>query len=155
MPSLATLTPAIRRILTDPTTDLGSVSAKRVRKQLVSQPELGISDAYVQEHKAEIDQLITDIFESVSAAVGGVTATPSPPSSSQPAKVKRKRDDNGHSNDYDDEDTSDHATPPAKKKPKVRAAPGHARDIVILLLITTTTCRTSHGVSLMRRLRAN
>ncbi|KAH7102354.1 SWIB-domain-containing protein [Auriculariales sp. MPI-PUGE-AT-0066] len=124
MSSVSALAPAIRSILMDPGTDLSSVSAKRVRKQLVSRRKLAISEDFVQEHKEEIDELIGRVFETVSVERGGVDAAPSPPSSSQQrtdevvsSPAKRKR---GHSNEYEDGTEMEDDTIPAKK-PKAKS----------------------------------
>lgn len=61
----------IRAILTAPDVDLSSISAKRVRRQLV---EDGHADsALVKAYKAELDALIGEVFSEVSAgnAAGG------------------------------------------------------------------------------------
>ncbi|KAI0034696.1 hypothetical protein K488DRAFT_77098 [Vararia minispora EC-137] len=64
-PSVARLQPYIYTILSAPDVDLASISAKRVRKQLV---EDGSAEAeFVKERKADIDALIADVFQRVSA----------------------------------------------------------------------------------------
>lgn len=56
--------PQIRAILLDPTTDLTSISAKRVRKQLV-ELDPSVSE-FIRANKEALDALIANIFEAVS-----------------------------------------------------------------------------------------
>lgn len=59
----------IRAILTAPDVDLSSISAKRVRKQLVDD---GHADAaLVKTHKSALDALIGEVFTEVSGGNGG------------------------------------------------------------------------------------
>ncbi|EIM85051.1 SWIB-domain-containing protein [Stereum hirsutum FP-91666 SS1] len=62
------LEPKIRAILTAPGTDLSTISAKRVRKQLL---EDGTApSAFIRERKHEVDEFIGDVFRRVSEEVG-------------------------------------------------------------------------------------
>jgi upstream activation factor subunit UAF30 len=63
-----TLEPAIRRILSAPGVDLQTISAKRVRRELVEGEEAIISADQVKEHKAEIDAVIARVFAKVNSA---------------------------------------------------------------------------------------
>lgn len=97
---LSYLAPQIQHILTGPGVDLSTISAKRVRKQLVAG---GLDEGIVRDHKSDIDALIAQIYESVSrntTASPGVVAvppsnggkpTPSPANGSKAAVPKRKR----------------------------------------------------------------
>jgi upstream activation factor subunit UAF30 len=59
----------IRAILQAPDVDLQTISAKRVRKQLLEDnPEL--SEELIKEHKDEIDVFIGKVYEEISAALG-------------------------------------------------------------------------------------
>ncbi|EJD42161.1 SWIB-domain-containing protein [Auricularia subglabra TFB-10046 SS5] len=113
--TVSSLEPAIRAILTDPSTDLSSISAKRVRKQLVESADAVVTTDFVRANKDDIDALIAQIFEVVSADGADQeefnTPTPAP-------RDKRKR--NGYGGD--DDDNGDYAAsddgyddPPAKK----------------------------------------
>lgn len=59
----------IREILSAPGVDLGTISAKRVRKQLLEQNE-DLTPELVKEHKDELDALIGTVYEEVSGEAG-------------------------------------------------------------------------------------
>ncbi|KXN85298.1 Upstream activation factor subunit spp27 [Leucoagaricus sp. SymC.cos] len=61
------LEPEIRAILSAPDVDLRTISAKRVRKQLMEENSALTPDV-VKENKEEIDTLISQVFEEVSRA---------------------------------------------------------------------------------------
>jgi len=65
--SVEALTPVIRGILTAPDVDLRTISAKRVRKQILVQ-DPSLSEAWIKDNKEQIDKLIGGIFEEVAAA---------------------------------------------------------------------------------------
>lgn len=58
--------PRIREILSAPGVDLSTISAKRVRKQLVEMDD-SLTAEFVREHKEEFDRLISNVYEEVSA----------------------------------------------------------------------------------------
>jgi len=102
MPDVQSFIPAIKRILTSPNVDLSTISAKRVRKQLVTDGE---SEAFVRHHKVELDAIIAQVYEAVSsggsAAVDAMTVADIKPavnghdaqaSSSSAGKRKRSED---------------------------------------------------------------
>ena len=60
----------IRAILQAPGVDLSTISAKRVRKQLLEQND-DLTPELVKEHKDELDGLIGNVYEQVSADLGG------------------------------------------------------------------------------------
>ncbi|KAF9228391.1 SWIB-domain-containing protein [Gyrodon lividus] len=85
---LQALQEPITRILSAPGVDLTTISARRVRKALVEDPQyasLGLTAEGLKERRVEVDQVISRIFENVSRA----TAT---------AVLKRRRDEDedGH-----------------------------------------------------------
>lgn len=60
------LEPVVRRILSAPGTDLSTISAKRVRRELlVLDPSL--TPEFIKENKSDIDAIITRVFGDVSA----------------------------------------------------------------------------------------
>ncbi|GJE91389.1 SWIB-domain-containing protein [Phanerochaete sordida] len=59
----------IRDILTAPGVDLGTISAKRVRKQLLEQNE-DLTPELVKEYKDDLDALIGSVYEEVSGENG-------------------------------------------------------------------------------------
>lgn len=109
------LEPYIRRILSAPETDLKTISAKRVRRQLVDQPEHpAISEEYVKANKDDIDLLIASVYESVNETLGaGANGT-------ETGKRKREDEDDGELNGAEgDEGYAAYASsPPAKASPK-------------------------------------
>ncbi|KZT53061.1 SWIB-domain-containing protein [Calocera cornea HHB12733] len=64
MTSVPALQPRIYAILADPTTDLDTISAKRVRKQLQAEDPLVTPD-FIRDNKPAIDQLIASVFNQV------------------------------------------------------------------------------------------
>jgi upstream activation factor subunit UAF30 len=72
--SVEALTPVIRGILTAPDVDLRTISAKRVRKQIVQQ-DPSLSDSWIRDNKEQIDKLIGGIFEEVASASAQAAST--------------------------------------------------------------------------------
>ncbi|KAI0359682.1 SWIB-domain-containing protein [Trametes cingulata] len=106
------LEPKIRAILSAPGTDLATISAKRVRKELAERDPALTSDL-LKEHKDQIDAIITRVYEEVSAARNGTAHSKSEDdddedASTTSAAAKRKRAD---ASDNDDDE-------PAPAKPK-------------------------------------
>ncbi|KAI0827873.1 SWIB/MDM2 domain-containing protein [Trametes gibbosa] len=60
------IAPKVRAILTAPGTDLATISAKRVRKELL-ELDASLTPELVREKKNEIDNVISKIYEEVSA----------------------------------------------------------------------------------------
>ncbi|KAF8520834.1 hypothetical protein JB92DRAFT_2893806 [Gautieria morchelliformis] len=93
--SVERLAPMIHQILSAPDTDLSTVSAKRVRKQLVElDPDITLE--FVKQNKDAIDVLIGSIFESLNNpdTGAGFRAEPSHVSVNGNGNGKRKREDN-------------------------------------------------------------
>ncbi|KLT44454.1 SWIB-domain-containing protein [Cutaneotrichosporon oleaginosum] len=89
----ANLEPRIRSILQS--SDLNTISAKGVRKQLVA---AGEDESAIKEHKADIDAIIGEIYEELCDAEEDKVKTKpesaSPPASSQPLAGRAKAEDN-------------------------------------------------------------
>ncbi|KIJ65896.1 hypothetical protein HYDPIDRAFT_27117 [Hydnomerulius pinastri MD-312] len=113
---LQALEEPITRILSAPGVDLGTISAKRVRKALLEDPinaPLGLTAEGLKERRGEVDQVISRIFESVSRAAADDGA-------------KRKREDEEDEADGADEQADasedagevEEAKPPKKKGKK-------------------------------------
>ncbi|KAH7926988.1 SWIB-domain-containing protein [Leucogyrophana mollusca] len=115
------LEPHITRILTAPGTDLSTISAKRVRKQLLEE-DVGLTPEGVKEHRKALDTLIGSVFERVNREATEVA---------EGSKRQREDDDEEREQDGgDDEEPADEedeeqegeqeeAVPkPAKKKGK-------------------------------------
>lgn len=61
----------VTRILTAPGTDLTTISAKRVRKALLGDPQyayLGLTSEVLKTRRADVDQVISRVFEHVNQA---------------------------------------------------------------------------------------
>ena len=79
----------IRAILQAPDVDLSTISAKRVRKQLVEEHS-ELTAELVKEHKDDIDALISQVYEQVS---GTGEAGTEEDNVSEPGKRKREEED--------------------------------------------------------------
>ncbi len=68
-PAIQSLEPKIRQILTAPGTDLSTISAKRVRKQLLDlDSDSSLTADYVRDKKSQIDDFIAKVYEEISAS---------------------------------------------------------------------------------------
>ncbi|TFK44876.1 hypothetical protein BDQ12DRAFT_40483 [Crucibulum laeve] len=115
-----TLEPQIHQILSAPGTDLTTISAKRVRRQLLeSNPSL--TAEFLKENKEDVDAVIASVFEKVSAAEGANGNADDEDSVPEPRAPSRKRKQEGEDvlDDVDDEE-DDEETPPPKKAKKAR-----------------------------------
>ena len=98
---LGSLEPRIYQILSAPGTDLTTISAKRVRRQL-SDLDPTLSAEFLKENKEAVDEIIASVFERVSA----------------------EADTGGHQEEDDEEEAQEDFTgeegslPPAKKSKK-------------------------------------
>ncbi|KAI0365573.1 SWIB-domain-containing protein [Pilatotrama ljubarskyi] len=104
------LEPKIRAILSAPGTDLATISAKRVRKEL-AEHDPALTPELLKEKKDEIDAIITRVYEEVSAAQnnnGAAKSEEDDEDASSTGAAKRKRAD---ASDPDDDE-------PAPAKPK-------------------------------------
>ena len=68
---IRTLEPLIHAILTAPGTDLQTVSAKRVRRELLAAADVPVDARFLRDNKVAIDELIASVFTRVSAAASG------------------------------------------------------------------------------------
>ncbi|KAI9064538.1 SWIB-domain-containing protein [Trametes sanguinea] len=85
---VSALEPQIRDILSAPGIDLQTISAKRVRKELLER-DPNLSAEFVKEKKDEIDAIIARVYEEVSTAQNGGDAS----DADGAAGAKRKRED--------------------------------------------------------------
>ncbi|KAH6913900.1 hypothetical protein BKA70DRAFT_1181698 [Coprinopsis sp. MPI-PUGE-AT-0042] len=113
----ASLEPLIYRILTAPGTDLSTISAKRVRRQLVEEETL--TAEYVKEQREAIDALITRVFERVNAEQQQGEEEEEEEyeddSGGEESHTSRKRQ---HSDNDEDDEEGDRGSPPPTKKAK-------------------------------------
>ncbi|EPQ55071.1 SWIB-domain-containing protein [Gloeophyllum trabeum ATCC 11539] len=111
------LEPRIREILTAPGVDLGTISAKRVRKQLLEQdPNLTVEQ--LKENKDEVDALIGRIYEEVSGPREQGGADDEEEGSSN-GKRKQEEEEGAADEDDDGNDETDEETSRPKKKTKM------------------------------------
>ncbi|KAJ7717832.1 SWIB/MDM2 domain-containing protein [Mycena maculata] len=104
---IGTLEPYIEEILSAPGTDLATISAKRVRKQL-QQIDPSLTAALLKEHREAVDIVIARVFEKVQGASGSQNSEVEEPLA--PASRKRRQ-----STSPPEEDSPDDTPPPAKK----------------------------------------
>lgn len=100
------LEPRIYQILSAPGTDLTTISAKRVRRQL---PDLDptLSAEFLREHKVAVDEVIASVFERVSAEADHLRK-----------RIVRKEEEEEEEEDLTGEDGGEDGSPPIKKSKK-------------------------------------
>lgn len=115
----ASLEPYIHRILSAPGTDLSTISAKRVRRQLL-ELDPSLSAEFLKENKDDVDAVISSVFEKVSGGQGGDTPSDGvePAAEKEPKSRKRKQEDDEDAADDDDGDVTEGSSPPVKKSKK-------------------------------------
>lgn len=117
------LEPHIRAILSAPGTDLTTISAKRVRKQLL-EVEPSLTQEFLKENKEAVDGVIASVFEAISAEMGGVEAASQTPEEepvhSKPARKRKTREEEDFEDvgDEGEEEEGGSVTPPPKKAKK-------------------------------------
>ncbi|KAF7351170.1 Upstream activation factor subunit spp27 [Mycena sanguinolenta] len=112
------LEPFIEQILTAPGTDLTTISAKRVRKQLqLIDPSL--SPEFLKEHRDAVDIVIARVFEKVQGSSGSQDSEEEEPLAPG-SRRRRETPDEGYSVPKE-EDTDVEGTPPPAKKAKKAA----------------------------------
>jgi upstream activation factor subunit UAF30 len=117
---ISSLEPSIRAILSAPGTDLTTISAKRVRKQLL-EVEPSLTQDFLKENKEAVDGVIASVFEAISAEMGGVeAASQTPEEESKPARKRKSRGEEDFEDVVDDgeEEEVGSVTPPPKKAKK-------------------------------------
>ncbi|KAI5890298.1 SWIB-domain-containing protein [Schizophyllum commune H4-8] len=130
------LEPHIRTILSAPGVDLKTVSAKRVRKELIGrEPELTAD--FIKENKSEIDAVIGRVFEQVNPPDQESEVEEEPEEEVKPAeKPSRKRKHSGEDEDEgtegqtgdDDEEEEEEEEKPKPKKKKKKASSSTMSD---------------------------
>jgi len=113
------LEPHIHQILSAPGTDLSTISAKRVRRQLV-ELDPSLTAEFLRENKDDVDKVISSVFEKVSRDVGEETPSgvESASEEKEPKPRKRKQEDDEDAVD-DDIGVAEGNSPPTKKPKKV------------------------------------
>lgn len=121
----STLEPPIRQILSAPGTDLSTISAKRVRRQLVAL-DPSLSSEFLKENKEDVDAIIASVYEKVSATQGAEKSDETEGERAEDSGASRKRkqkdeDDEAEAeeaNDQDGEEEEEKQAPAAKKAKK-------------------------------------
>ncbi|KAJ7244164.1 hypothetical protein B0H12DRAFT_1073807 [Mycena haematopus] len=113
------LEPLIEQILTAPGTDLATISAKRVRKQLqLIDPSL--SAEFLKQHREAVDVVIARVFEKVQGSSGSQDSEEEEEPLEPVSRRRRQTPDEGYSVSKE-EDTDVEDTPPPAKKAKKAA----------------------------------
>jgi len=111
----STLEPQIRQILSAPGTDLATISAKRVRRQLLDlNPSL--TAEFLKENKDNVDAIISGVFEQVSPVNDTEDAGEHPVEEKSASRKRRQQEVDEQSDGGDEEEES----PPSKKAKKVK-----------------------------------
>ncbi|KAJ7690764.1 hypothetical protein B0H17DRAFT_935627 [Mycena rosella] len=109
-----TLEPYIEEILSAPGTDLATISAKRVRKQL-QQIDPSLTAAFLKENRDAVDVVIARVFEKVQGSGSQDSEVEEPLA---PVSRKRRQSTDEGSAIKEEEDATDGTPPPAKKAKK-------------------------------------
>jgi upstream activation factor subunit UAF30 len=110
------LEPRIYQILSAPGTDLTTISAKRVRRQLL-ELDPTLTPDFLKEHKVVVDEVIASVFEKVSGEVNA-EADEASQKIGLKSRNKREEEDGAFQEDYtvDDGGEEEGSTPPKKSK---------------------------------------
>jgi upstream activation factor subunit UAF30 len=108
-PNLDSLEPKVLRILKAPGTDLSTISAKRVRRQLL-ELDSTLTPEFLKENKEEVDAIISRVFEQVNSGDNGADEAESSDSGS------RKKRKGGDDDDEDGEEEEERKRPTKKAK---------------------------------------
>ncbi|KAF9039439.1 SWIB-domain-containing protein [Hymenopellis radicata] len=121
---LSAIAPLVRVILTRPETDLSTITARGVRKQL---PELdeSLTPSFLKENKEELEEIIAAEFERISPHGGSGSEEGQEEDDEEERTHKRKRDESDGEEDDEDENDEDDEVASPKKKPK-KATPKKA-----------------------------
>ncbi|KAF8178591.1 hypothetical protein K438DRAFT_1908418 [Mycena galopus ATCC 62051] len=111
------LEPSIEQILTAPGTDLTTISAKRVRKQLqLIDPSL--STEFLKQHREAVDVVIARVFEKVQGSSGSQDSEEEEPLAPVSRKRRQTPDEGFSVSKEEDTDVEDDTPPPSKKAKK-------------------------------------
>ncbi|KAF8911472.1 hypothetical protein CPB84DRAFT_1812324 [Gymnopilus junonius] len=117
------LEPRIHEILSAPGTDLATISAKRVRRQLL-ELDTSLTPEFLRENKEEVDAVIAVVFEKVSGGQGADAASDGMEQATVEETISRKRkqedEDEAPDEEEDDDDIARQSPPPKKPKKSVK-----------------------------------
>ncbi|KAF7428716.1 hypothetical protein PC9H_007945 [Pleurotus ostreatus] len=116
------LEPLIKEILSAPGTDLNTISAKRVRRQL-TELDPSLTSEFMKENKEDVDLVIARVYESVrepGGDDGGEDHGEGASDTSRKRKQSEQSEDYGENGEEEagDEDEEAESAPPAKKAKK-------------------------------------
>ncbi|KAG5639478.1 hypothetical protein H0H81_001600 [Sphagnurus paluster] len=121
----STLEGPIYKILSAPGTDLTTISAKRVRRQLLKDVP-SITPEFMKDNKEEIDLIIGKVFESVNTRQGTGESNEGEeydetevPERSESRKRKQEDDEEGNGEEEVEDDEREDSIPPPKKAKKL------------------------------------
>lgn len=106
------LEPKVVQILRAPGTDLSTISAKRVRRQLL-ELDSSLTTEILKERKEDIDAIISRVFEQVNSENNG--GADEAESSDSGSRHKRSRKGGAHDEEEVGDDEEEEAKRPAKK----------------------------------------
>jgi len=110
------LEPRIHEILSAPGTDLATISAKRVRRQLL-ELDPSLTPEFLRENKEEVDAVIAAVFEMVSGGQGVDAASEGvEQATAKEIKSRKWKQEDENEVDEDEDETTQQSPPP--KKPK-------------------------------------
>lgn len=112
------LEPRIHEILSAPGTDLATISAKRVRRQLL-ELDPSLTPEFLKENKEDVDAIIAAVFEKVSRGQGGDAAGEDVEQATAEEMTSRKRkseDEDEAPDEGDEEEAPQRSRPPKKAK---------------------------------------
>ncbi|KAJ3855220.1 hypothetical protein EV368DRAFT_79834 [Lentinula lateritia] len=115
------LEPLVRQILSAPGTDLTTISAKRVRRELLSR-DPSLTPEFVKANKLDVDAVITRVFGEVSAAQNGevIDAPEEPVTASRRynSSDQEEAEEEEEEEEDEDEDENEHMPKKSRKGPK-------------------------------------
>jgi len=119
----STLEPQIHQILSAPGTDLATISAKRVRRQLL-EVDPALTADFLKENKEGVDFVISKVFEKVSKGinVGSSEEMEGPETVTQEGEEskKRKQDYDSRNGGEEEDEEDEDGTPSLKRAKKAR-----------------------------------
>lgn len=108
----------VTSILTTPGVDLSTISAKRVRKELLADTTLGITARELKERRTEVDFLISKIYESISRQEQGDESKRKREGEVDEDLEHEDQEDVAEERDTGEEPAEDDEKPPPPKKNK-------------------------------------
>lgn len=114
----STLEPQIHQILSAPGTDLATISAKRVRRQLL-EADPTLTPEFLKENKEDVDFVIGRVFEKVSEGVNVGSSEEVEDPETEPLErdeIRKRKQEYDSVNEEDEEEEEDGTSSPKKAK---------------------------------------